>query len=49
MLQEIDADLHIHSRFSKGCSESITIDSIAACAKKKGLGLVGTSKFGYIG
>ncbi|MFH0961294.1 MAG: endonuclease Q family protein [archaeon] len=42
MLQEIDADLHIHSRFAKACSPEITINAVAECARKKGLALVGT-------
>lgn len=42
MLQEIDADFHIHSRFSKACSAEISVDAVASTAKKKGLALVAT-------
>ncbi|MCD6511981.1 MAG: TIGR00375 family protein [Thermoplasmata archaeon] len=39
---EINADFHIHSRFSGGTSPDITMDSIAVAAKKKGLDIVAT-------
>jgi len=36
------ADLHLHSHFSNGVSETMTLDNILAWAKKKGLKLIGT-------
>ncbi len=39
------ADLHIHSRFSRGCSKAITTDNLEKYAKIKGLGLLGTGDF----
>jgi uncharacterized protein (TIGR00375 family) len=42
---KIIADLHIHSRFSRGCSKAITIDNLEKYAKIKGLGLLGTGDF----
>ncbi len=38
----IDADFHIHSKYSAGCSESMNLSTIAREAKKKGIDLVGT-------
>ncbi|WP_457750729.1 TIGR00375 family protein [Thermococcus sp.] len=37
-----DADLHIHSRYSKAVSKSMTIPNLASHARFKGLKLVGT-------
>ncbi len=42
MFREIDCDLHIHSRFSKACSQEISVKTLSETAKKKGLSLVGT-------
>jgi len=39
------ADLHIHSRFSRACSKSITIPELVKWAKIKGLNLLGTGDF----
>ena len=38
----VDADLHIHSRYSKAVSKAMTIPNLAENASFKGLGLVGT-------
>ncbi len=38
----IDADLHIHSRYSKAVSKAMTFPNLAENARFKGLGLVGT-------
>jgi len=38
----IDADLHIHSRYSKAVSKLMTFPVLAENAKLKGLGIVGT-------
>ena len=38
----VDADLHIHSRYSKAVSKAMTIPNLAENARFKGLGLVGT-------
>ncbi len=42
---EIFADLHIHSRFSRACSNKITIPELVKWAKIKGLNLLGTGDF----
>ena len=39
------ADLHIHSRFSRACSTAITFENLVKWAKIKGLNLLGTSDF----
>jgi len=39
------ADLHIHSRFSRATSQSMTVTEISRFAKIKGLKLVGTGDF----
>ena len=39
------ADLHIHSRFSRACSNKIDFENLAKWAKIKGLNLLGTSDF----
>ena len=41
------ADLHIHSRFSRACSKSITIPELVKWAKIKGLHLIGTGDFSH--
>ena len=38
----VDADLHIHSRYSKAVSRLMTIPMLAENAKFKGLHIVGT-------
>ncbi|MCK4717078.1 MAG: TIGR00375 family protein [Thermoplasmata archaeon] len=44
MLEEIqcNVDLHIHSRFSAATSKNLTLKSISAGAKEKGVDIVGT-------
>ena len=39
------ADLHIHSRFARGCSKKINISLLSEWAKKKGLDIIGTGDF----
>jgi uncharacterized protein (TIGR00375 family) len=39
------ADLHIHSRFSRGCSKDLTIKSLEKWARIKGISLLGTGDF----
>ncbi len=39
------ADLHIHSRFSRACSNKITFENLVKWAKIKGLNLLGTGDF----
>ena len=39
---QVDADLHIHSRYSKAVSKAMTIPNLAENARFKGLGVVGT-------
>lgn len=41
----IIADLHIHSRFSRACSNAINFENLAKWAKIKGLDLLGTGDF----
>ena len=41
----IIADLHIHSRYSRGCSRGLILESIAKWCDRKGIGLVGTGDF----
>lgn len=41
----IIADLHIHSRYSRGCSRDLTLENIAAWCDRKGINLVGTGDF----
>ncbi len=38
----INTDLHIHSRFSSGVSDSMTLEALALHSKKKGIDLLGT-------
>lgn len=39
------ADLHIHSRYSQGCSRNIDLDNLEKYAKIKGVDLLGTGDF----
>jgi len=39
------ADLHIHSRFSRACSQKLNVSSLASWAKTKGINVLGTSDF----
>lgn len=41
----IYSDLHIHSRFSRACSKSITIPNLEKFARLKGLNLLSTADF----
>ncbi len=45
MEQGIIADLHIHSRFSRGTSKDIDFENLAKFAKIKGVNLLGTGDF----
>lgn len=45
----IIADLHIHSKFSRACSKSLTPVNIALAAKRKGLQVVATGDFTHPG
>jgi uncharacterized protein (TIGR00375 family) len=44
---KVIADLHIHSRFSRACSKSITIKNLEKFARIKGLNLLGTGDFTF--
>ncbi|MBW2988589.1 endonuclease Q family protein, partial [Candidatus Woesearchaeota archaeon] len=44
---EIIADLHIHSRFSRGCSSQITVDNLEKWGRIKGVDLLGTGDFSH--
>ncbi|WP_051172884.1 endonuclease Q family protein [Thermodesulfobacterium hveragerdense] len=39
------ADLHIHSKYSRACSQKMEIPQIAQIGQKKGLSLIGTGDF----
>src|SRR3990167_5125539 len=39
------ADLHIHSRFSRACSQQLNIPNLVEWAKLKGINLMGTGDF----
>ncbi len=41
------ADLHIHSRFSRACSNKLTIPNLVKWARIKGLHLLGTGDFSH--
>ncbi|HII72423.1 TPA: DNA helicase UvrD [Candidatus Woesearchaeota archaeon] len=41
----IIADLHIHSKHSRGCSTALDIDNLERYARMKGMGLLGTGDF----
>ena len=43
----IIADLHIHSRYSRACSNKITIQNLEKYARMKGVTLLGTGDFTY--
>ncbi len=36
-------DFHLHSKWSRSCSEHLTLPSIAKACERKGIGLIGTS------
>ena len=38
----VNADLHVHSRFSAGVSKNMTIDTLSKEARKKGVDLLAT-------
>tara|TARA_Y100000310_G_scaffold345004_1_gene461113 strand:+ start:1503 stop:2732 length:1230 start_codon:yes stop_codon:yes gene_type:complete len=42
---QVFADLHIHSRFSRACSKAIDISNLVKWARVKGLNLLGTGDF----
>lgn len=44
-MSEFVADFHIHSRYSRATSTSLTIKELAKWAKIKGIGLMGTGDF----
>lgn len=46
---KITADLHIHSRYSRGCSTAITVENLEKYARLKGVGLLGTGDFTHSG
>ena len=39
------ADLHVHSRYSRACSNALSIETLEKWAKIKGVGLLGTGDF----
>ena len=45
MKDNLFADLHIHSRFSRACSKNINFENLVKWAKIKGLNLLGTGDF----
>jgi len=42
---QIFSDLHIHSKYSRGCSKDINLENLAEAAKIKGIQLLGTGDF----
>lgn len=42
---KIVADLHIHSKYSRAVSQDMSLENIAAFAKKKGINVMGTGDF----
>lgn len=42
---KVIADLHLHGRYSRGCSTNLDIFNLAKWGKVKGLGLLGTGDF----
>ena len=42
---KIIADLHIHSKYSRGCSRALEIPQIGEWCVRKGIGLVTTGDF----
>lgn len=48
-MDQFRADLHIHSRYSRATSKSLTPRNLAAWAKVKGLSVVGTGDFQHPG
>ncbi|MGH3226756.1 MAG: UvrD-helicase domain-containing protein, partial [Streptosporangiaceae bacterium] len=40
-----DADLHVHSRFSRACSKDCDIEHLSLSALRKGLAVLGTGDF----
>jgi uncharacterized protein (TIGR00375 family) len=44
-MMKVIADLHIHSRFSRGCSKDLTLANLEKWARVKGVGLLGTGDF----
>ncbi|HTM68375.1 MAG TPA: endonuclease Q family protein [Candidatus Binatia bacterium] len=42
-------DLHIHSRFSRACSQNLTLPNLAAWGRAKGIDILGTSDFTHPG
>ena len=40
-------DLHIHSRYSRACSPSLTLPNIASTAQEKGVDIIATGDFSY--
>lgn len=41
----VTADLHLHSKYSRACSKSITLENLEKYARLKGLTLLGTGDF----
>ncbi|MFW5490571.1 MAG: UvrD-helicase domain-containing protein [Desulfovibrio sp.] len=48
-MEQFRADLHIHSKYSRATSKSLTPRNLAAWAKVKGLSVVGTGDFQHPG
>ncbi len=42
---KIIADLHVHSRFSRACSQDLTLENNALWCEKKGVNVLGTGDF----
>ncbi|MHA1410667.1 MAG: endonuclease Q family protein [Candidatus Odinarchaeia archaeon] len=46
-MEQYIADLHIHSRYSGGCSKNLTIENISYFANLKGVSLIATGDFTF--
>ncbi len=44
-MPKIIADLHLHSKYSRGCSRDLTLENIEKWCEYKGINLVGTADF----
>jgi len=44
-MPQVICDLHIHSRFARGCSKDTTIENLEKYARIKGINLLGTGDF----
>ena len=46
-IMKLIADLHIHSKYSRGCSKNLDLKSLERYGRIKGLGITGTGDFSH--